>query len=56
VDRHQRQHDETKKRPKIMCIIYTIASGHQRVQGIRETWGYVALVCNYWLEQKWQRE
>ena len=32
----QQQH---RRRPKILCMVYTTSAGHARVQMIRETWG-----------------
>ncbi|GKY90436.1 hypothetical protein MPSEU_000017400 [Mayamaea pseudoterrestris] len=35
----QEMQQSKKPRPRLLCVIYTVASGHGRIQNIRETWG-----------------
>ena len=41
LEYNQQRRQDSPTRPKLLCMIYTTSAGHQRVEMIRETWGYV---------------
>ena len=48
----QHNGESPKLRAKILCVVYTIESGHHAVQDIRETWGYVHRKNNVDVDKK----